>query len=798
MKIIGLHTIHQQKYLFTFLLVCSCLFTVAQEYTVSGNVVDENGTALSGAHIHSSERMCVTDNQGKFNLQGIKNNPQQISISYLGYQTIDTLLVLTKKNTITTFKLHPSENQLNEVILCAEQNSKVLEQPILINAKEIVNNYTGTFAKSLDNLPGVTASEIGASASKPMIRGFGFNRIVVAENNIKHEGQQWGGEHGLEIDALSNEQVEIIKGAGAIAYGSDALGGVIRIKNNTVPVDNGFSGQSISLVKSVNDNLTQALLLNYKKNKLFFKIKASYASFGDYKLPTDTIRYLTINMPVYNGRLKNTAGNETNLMGQMGYASNHFQSVFTVNTNQYKAGFFPGAHGVPSITRVVDDGDKRNIGFPFQDTHHIKFISNNKWHFNKTNVALHLGYQQNNRKEFSEFHTHYAGQEKPLINPDLELGFKLNTFETKIESDVKWNALHLSDFGLQFQNQNNTISGYNYLLPSFQKNNIGVFYNHVYNWSDHFKMQTGIRGDFVALEIDSNYDNLLFDYLIKKGKNITESQFFAQRTTPYDAKFDAFNYQLTLNYNPSEVWNHYLNIGSSFRIPTPIELAANGIHHGSFRHEKGDTTLAPENGIGADFQTRFKKQSIDIAISPFAYYYQNYIFLIPTGVFSPLPHGGQIYQYAQSKALMYGFEVALNLKLSQKLDYRLVGEYLYGKQINGQETQNYPLPFSPPNNIFSELSYEFLNDNTFFMTMKNTFQQNRIAQNEEVTDGYTIIGGGIKSTINIKTTKIEVVLQASNILNTKYYNHTNFYRTLEIPEMGRNIQLLLKIPLYAN
>lgn len=784
-----------QKYIVVFIIIiCNCCNVNAQNFSISGIVLNENNIPLSGAHVHSSEKMSVTNEQGEFTLQALKNKKQQLNISYIGYRSVDTLLVLSEAKLFLKIKLQPSENHLDEIVLCAEHHSKIIEKPIVINPQELIENFTGSLAKSLEHLPGVSASEIGAGASKPMIRGFGFNRVVVAENDIKHESQQWGGEHGLEIDALTNEQVEIVKGAGAIAYGSDAMGGVIRIKNNTVPAQNGFSGESITFLKSVNNNITQAFLLKYKKNKFFYKIKGTIASFGDYKLPTDTITYLTVKMPVANGRLKNTAGKEQNVMGQIGYVSDYFQSVFTVNTNYLKSGFFPGAHGVPSIKRVEDDGNKRNIDFPFQEMNHIKLISNNKWHFNKTNLMLNVGYQYNHRKEFSQFHTHYSGQEKPLINPDLELDFKLNTLETKLETDTKWNESHLSVFGIQFQNQKNTIGGYNFLLPKYDKNNLGFFYNHVYHWSEHFNLQTGVRADFTSLNINPFYDNVLYDYLIKKGKSDAESQLYAERSKSYDANFKAFNYQVTLSYNPNEVWNHYLNVGSSFRIPTPIELAANGIHHGSFRHEQGDPTLDAEKGFGADFQSRFKKKIFDLTVSPFVYYYQNYLFLKPTGVFSPLPHGGQVYQYAQSKALMSGFEVSLNVRLGNKINYKCIGEYLYSQQITSQSSQNYPLPFSPPNNIFSELSYDFTPNNTIFLNLKNAFTQNRIAQNEKITKGYTILGGGIKSNFAIKKLKLEIVLQASNVFNVKYFNHTNFYRALEIPEMGRNIQLLIKIP----
>src|SRR5690606_17909684 len=143
-------------------------------------------------------------------------------------------------------------------------------------SKEFVKeNYAGSLAKSLERLPGINAMEIGAGTSKPIIRGLGFNRVVVSENNSKHEGQQWGADHGLEIDALSAEEVEIIKNSGVIEYGSDAIGGVINIKNDQIPGENSFSGSYTFLGKSVNNALINAIQVQHRNNRFFYKIKAS-------------------------------------------------------------------------------------------------------------------------------------------------------------------------------------------------------------------------------------------------------------------------------------------------------------------------------------------------------------------------------------------------------------------------------------------------------------------------------------------------------------------------------------------
>ncbi len=83
---------------------------------------------------------------------------------------------------------------------------------------------------------------------------FGFNRLIVAENGVKQEGQQWGADHGLEIDALNVEDVEVIKGPAALEYGNEAIAGVIKINNNNLPAKHSLSGEAKALYQSINDN----------------------------------------------------------------------------------------------------------------------------------------------------------------------------------------------------------------------------------------------------------------------------------------------------------------------------------------------------------------------------------------------------------------------------------------------------------------------------------------------------------------------------------------------------------------
>ena len=100
---------------------------------------------------------------------------------------------------------------------------------VQITHEFLQQNFAGSLMQTLEAIPGVKAMAIGSGQSKPTIRGLGFNRLAVVEDGVKHEGQQWGDDHGLEIDQFSIDRAEVIKGPAALLYGSDAIGGVLSL-----------------------------------------------------------------------------------------------------------------------------------------------------------------------------------------------------------------------------------------------------------------------------------------------------------------------------------------------------------------------------------------------------------------------------------------------------------------------------------------------------------------------------------------------------------------------------------------
>jgi iron complex outermembrane receptor protein len=93
-------------------------------------------------------------------------------------------------------------------------------------------------------LAGVTTLQTGSSISKPVIHGLHSNRILIMNNGVRQEGQQWGSEHAPEIDPFIATRLSVVKGAAGVRYGSDAIGGVILVEPEELPFDKSLSGEA--------------------------------------------------------------------------------------------------------------------------------------------------------------------------------------------------------------------------------------------------------------------------------------------------------------------------------------------------------------------------------------------------------------------------------------------------------------------------------------------------------------------------------------------------------------------------
>ena len=692
-------------------------------------------------------------------------------------QTVDTTQNVTLEELVVVGNTRSREQKRNP-------------QSIETVAKEkIAERFSGNLMKSLDHIPGVQAMSIGSGFSKPMIRGVGFNRISVTENGIKQEGQQWGADHGLEIDAFNVEQVSIRKGPSSLLLGSDAMGGVIEIVQPIPPGHNRIFGSVDLLGRSVNGLFGGSLMLGVKRNHWFFKARYSEQHFGDYAIPTDTIVYLTQKIPITKNRLNNTAGHERAGNLYVRYSKDRLSVSLAASDAYQKVGFFPAAHGIPDASKVEDDGSSRDIDLPYSFVNHFKTTLHTKYWWDHASLSWDLGYQNNHREEWSLFHTHYTTQAPPSEDPDRELAFILDNFSSGVKLNISHSPLFKSTLSWDAQYQNNRIEGYSFLLPAYKRLSTGIAWVANYAPNEQITLSGGVRYDVAQLKAEEYMDVYLGAYLKEQGYSPEVIEQNKIRSYAIDRNFGDYSFSAGVAWQMDEKQHIKLNVGRSFRLPGANELASNGVHHSSFMHEQGDPTLDSEQGWQLDLAYGYENSLLALNLSPFLSWYQNYIYLQPAGKWSILPHAGQIYRYTQSEALFAGAELSLRLTLPFHLSYELGGEYIYTYNID----ENIPLSFSPPAVMRNKLTWQKKRLNVF-AEWQCVSAQNRVARNELTTPSAQLFNAGITAKFPFVSEGTVATLRVDNIFNTKYLNHLSFYRKVEIPEPGRNIQLSIKIP----
>ena len=690
----------------------------------------------------------------------------------------DTLKTITLNEVVATGNSYAKTSNLNSTLHVDVVGEEFLQE-----------YFTGNLMQTLEHIPGVHSMNIGSGFSKPMIRGMGFNRISVTENGIKQEGQQWGADHGLEIDAFNVQRVSIRKGPASLLYGSDAMGGAIEITQLPAPFENQVYGETALLGRSANATLAGSVMFGIKKNAWHTKVRFSEQHFGDYRIPADTVVYLTQRLPIEGGKLKNTAGFERDASLLSEYRNGRYYANIAISDAYQKTGFFVGAHGIPDPSRLKDDGNSRNVELPYSTVNHLKVTTRQQYGWDHWLGYADMGFQRNHREEWSRFHTHYGSQPAPEVDPDKELKFLLNTFSSSLRLKTIGRERWEHTAGIDAQYQQNSIGGYSFLLPEYRRLTTGALWLSAYEVDPGFSVSGGIRFDFGKLDISPYQDAHLKTYLRDQGYAEEVIEAYEWRSYPVNRSFG--NFSGSLGFIRSLGAQHLIkaNVGRSFRLPGANELASNGVHHGTFRHEQGDASLNPEQGWQLDASYSYEKRGISFTLTPFLSWFDNYIYLKPTGIWSELPHAGQIYRYTGSEALFAGAEAAFSIDFLKRLNYRFAGEYVHAYNLD----ERIPLAFSPPASMRNILTWRQKHFQVW-TEWQGIAPQNRISRNEEPTNGTNLWNMGLALNIPIFGNNVEIILSAQNLLDTKYYNHLSFYRKVEIPEPGRNFQILIKTP----
>ncbi|PKB44204.1 iron complex outermembrane receptor protein [Cellulophaga sp. RHA19] len=779
-----------------FISICSTA-TAQNSFKIKGSVLDANTLKpIEGANITGNNLFAVSSSTGEFIIKNNKKQTSSITISHVGYAS-ETVTINLKNNANKHIKvlLKESSTVLNEVAVTGKtKRRKAKESPIVTHtvSKEFLDkNRENSLMQTLSKIPGVSTINIGSGQSKPVIRGLGFNRVAVVQNGIKHEAQQWGNDHGLEIDQQGIENIQIIKGPASLLFGSDAIAGVVNIQPNKIPLQNSFNGDLNILGESNNDLLGVSVGLTSRKEKWFYRTRLTYRDYGDYKVPTSKINYENYIFELHKNNLRNTAGKEANASVSIGYVADNIKTETLFSNVNAKNGFFANAHGLEVRTSKIDyDTSNRDIDLPYHKVNHFRVSNNTTVNTGEHILHFDLGFQNNKREEHSEPIPHGYMPKPPNTK---ERVFTKNTYTLNARDAFNIHNKHHMVMGVNMELQNNTIGGWGFLIPEYNRFTVGAFGYDQFKINSNLHLLAGARYDYGIIDTKAYYD--WFPSTVKNNDGST-SQEYLQRSKNKSLNFNNLSASVGLSYINNNT-TYKINLGKSFRMPLANELASDGVNYHMYRFEKGNLDLKPEVAYQLDLDINHTKKQFSLGISPFINLFENYIYLNPTSnYFETL----QIYEYTQSKVFRFGGEFNASTTVIKNVTLSASAEYVYSRQTSGLK-KDFTLPFSPPLSGLFSASYQF-KDFSFFkrplisVDYKITAAQEEIVPPEQTTDGYNVLHMSFTSKMNIfkNSAPVDLRLKLNNVFNTKYYNHTSFYRLIDVPEAGRNISVSLTIP----
>jgi iron complex outermembrane receptor protein len=764
---------------------------------ISGFVFDENKATLPGANILllPDSLLAVTELDGSFKFFGLPDGAYLLVTSFIGFTT-DTLTVKVKdgRSKNLDIRLQASSTLLGTVEV-TEEHAKQEETLYTEHIHEdfFQKNLQGAFAKSIEKIPGISAINVGVGIAKPVIRGLSANRIIVNHQGIKQESQQWGSDHGLEIDQFDVERVEIIKGPGSLQYGSDGLGGVINIMPGKLLPKNSFDGSVLGVHKTNNVHWGGSARLAFNVNNWFLTARYSRQDFADYRVPGRLFIYNGFELPIVNEQLKNTAGDESNLSISAGVSRSWGITRLLFSHYSLDAGLFSGAVGIPRSYALTDDGNSRDIDVPKQSVDHYRASLNQIFFLGKDHLAFDVGYQRNLRREFSEpeFHSIPLSQ---LADPNDKLGIELElqTFSIASHYEHRFRSDWKNNYGGNLQWQHNQRGGFEYLLPEFRTFRGGLFTITERELRSNWLVNGGLRFD-----LGQNDTEFYRQFVWDSNENITDSLLSPATDDLFLNWSASLGSNLTLDDGK---WVLKANFGKSFRVPYPAETVSNGIHHGTFRHEVGTPGLKSEHGYQFDLSADWSFEKFTGGLALYFNYFDNYIYLGPTfpARFSPLPEAGQIFRYRQDDAIYTGFELQWTWEFLPRFTLEQAVDFV---QSYNPKTR-LALPFTPQPAIRTDLRFslaekKWLKD--FYVELGHQYHfaaigRLRVDRSERTTPAYQLWGLGLGTDLLLGGESVQISCQVQNVFDTTYFAHLSRYRLINVPEQGRNLVMTVKVP----
>jgi iron complex outermembrane recepter protein len=794
----------------TLLFSLLSFFANAQN-SLSGTISDEHDkNPLPGASIYIPDlkKGSTTDSQGTYTLTNLPKGKFLVEIKFIGYATVVQSIDINGATTLNS-SLNPVATELNEVVVSGMSHSSELKNnsiPITsLNSQQLIENASSNLIDNISKKAGVSQISTGPAISKPVIRGLGYNRIITLNNGVRQEGQQWGDEHGIEIDEFSIDRVEIIKGAGSLMYGSDGLGGVINFLGANPEAEGTIKVKLISNYQSNNGLFANSIMNAGNLGGIYWQARASYKTAKPYT-------------NAYDGRVFNSAFNEIDLNGFVGISRKWGYSQININSFNQSIGMVEGdrdAQGkftrLKSVNRMEeevtaseDELNSYQLFVPKQNVNHFGLSNTTNLYIGPSRFQMNVGYQRNQRKEFGD-----------VVNENRNsLYFDLTTLNYNLVYFLPEKKGWQFSLGTSGMNQQNKNRGVEFLIPEYQFFDWGTF-GFMQKHIGKFDFGGGIRFDQRNISIDALY--------LDSNGNPTNDISQTQKFKAASLTFSNYSASAGVTYQVSKQWTAKVNASRGFRAPNLAELSSNGKHEGTLRYEYGNTNLKAETGFQTDIGIAFNSDHISAEASLFQNNISNYIFsekLLAKDGTDSIPDSNDpvpAYRFVQGNAQLTGGEFSIDLH-PHPLDWlHFENSFSFVNAVNqsaANDSARY-LPFIPPARYQSELRANFKKigkvfSNVFLKTeLAHYWAQDRVLlenRTETKTDSYSLVNVGLGTDIISRkgTTLFSIYISANNLFDVAYQNHLSRLKYAAdnlvtgrpgVFNIGRNFSFKIVVPI---
>lgn len=739
-------------------------------YHLHGQVVygaNHEPAAFAQVYIKELGQVALTDSLGHYTFGGLCIGQYTIQCTHIGGESLETHLHLSA-DTDQLLQLPDSTFSLDEIVIRgAKKEEETTQVSQHISGIALTQAMGKPLAEVLEQIPGVSRLQTGATIAKPVIHGLHSNRILIVNNGIRQEGQQWGQEHAPEIDPFIAKRLTVLKGANSVRYGSDAIAGVILVDPAALPDSTGIHGE-INLVGHQNgrQGITSAIVEGAPTGLpgLSWRIQSTAKRAGDMHTPD----YI----------LTNTGVSELNYSGALAFQRERFGIEAFYSRFSTQIGILSAAHigNLTDLVRAIESPEplviepfSYEINRPYQDIAHTLLKASGYWRpTDSDKLTFTLARQHNLRKEYDK----HRARNDSLAALDLpELQFTLNTYTAELLWERSNHEGLTSVSGLSSTYQNNVFSGRSF-IPNFVSMAGGVFSTQRYK-TGKWEFEGGVRWDYKW--INSAYQNL--------GR-IFRNQF----------NFYSFSATLGAIYAPSKEMTVKLHAGTAWRPPNVNELFSNGVHHGTASVEIGDSTLIPERAWHVIANLNYTPNSFFSGeLSLFHNTIHDFIYLRPEAEPTLTIRGAfPTFRYEQINARLIGADAVIQIRPFPRLTWMGKGSYLHAQ--NTSESQ--ALIFMPANQIENHLRWKWkqigqLKNAFLAVSLQSVFKQNRVPEEGDYAPppaGYSLLNAEAGFEAPIGKQVLFVGASVSNLLDTSYRDYLNRFRYYA-DEPGRNISL---------